>query len=644
MLAYDPKIEEFNKLPDQYIPEGDDLKFIEKVYTDFEKDRRTKNLSYRYLGDRSLTTFWDNCVEDYNVYIPPTRADDWMKMYRRPISRDKANTFISHLAQQLMSPMVVAQNKRQQTDREISRVLRSLLSHAEANDGRPQKSGLRKFVDIVHKCVIEGTVHVQEDFDEDAGKACKEIIPNEEIFIPNFWQADIQKQAHVIRFQDKILYEEAEMEFGKLPNWKYVVPGNTAKWQIGNRPFFKDLNFQLTNDEVHIVRIWRPVPTDKLTKGKKLEKYFNILINGVLMFDVDNKMPYKHGLYPIGKEVFEMFDYQFYWGNSLPNKAREDQKIYDTFYTLILNKEKLNVNPPLASLNGLHIDQDIVVPGKISQVDGDPTRDLVKIPGVAEGVNNSEFSILNLLEKSIDNSTSAPITSGQSSGGRRTAREVILQEENARQMLGIFGLMMANLVEQLGYLRIRNLIQFVPRRRINELCQLSIPGQPLASGRTGDMEIIFKKAEPLELEQKDKIEEDLLQLEHQSNLKGQPKEFMFIDPGYLDELDLYVEVTAETMIKPSTAVEKALAVESYQLLAANPLINQEENTRELLRGLGKDENALIKQQASPMGQPGMEGMEQGGNAVPGMPPAGSATSMSRNITSSPSVMSGMTKL
>lgn len=603
------------KIVDSYVPDEDAREFLMKTYRDLEKDIQLKEQPLKILNDRSLQTYWDDSNDDYNVYVPPQRSDDWMKQYRRPLSRDKANALFSHLAQQLIVPEVMAQNKEQEIDRSVSRALRGLLEHADTNDGAPSDSGSSKFVRIVHKGVIEGTIHVQDDMVD--GKAFKDIVPNEEVFVPNYWQPDIQKQGHLIRFQTKVHYEEAKAEFGDLPNFKYVRSGALSGWDISKtEPKFKEIDVGLlTEDEVHIIRVWRPA-------GKK-QKLFNVIVNGVLLLGPENKSPYKHGMYPIYKEVLELIDARFYWGRSLPDKARSDQAIYDAFYTIILNKAKLNLLPPMVSMNGLHVDQDIVVPGKITSIT-ENIDNLKRVPGVAEPITQSDVNILGLLEKSIDTSTSSPIIAGQSGEGERTAREAILQEANAQKLLGLFGLMIANLIRQGAYLRLRNIIQFYPRNKVNEISKVVVPGQILGNGKTGALEVLFKRPPTMSADELLEMSTEMLREEEAAAERGEPKEKMIIDPSYLEDLDLFIVISPNATLRKSDALEKALEIESYQLLAANPLVNQEENTRGLIRALGKNEDLLIlaRQEAQAPLLEGLKTPEKGGLNAPASPMEG----------------------
>src|SRR3990167_1472659 len=121
-MSTETVIPAFAQLPGQssgktlevYNPTDEEKDLLLKIYQNVENDLLLKNQSYELLNNRTLTQFWDDCNKDYNLYIPPARSDEWVKMYRRPITRDKANTFIAQLTKGLIYPEIIAQNKEQQ--------------------------------------------------------------------------------------------------------------------------------------------------------------------------------------------------------------------------------------------------------------------------------------------------------------------------------------------------------------------------------------------------------------------------------------------------------------------------------------------------------------------------------------------------
>jgi len=600
-----------NQIPNNfpaYSPDENERKLLLQIYNDLQQDQQLKNHSHPILSNRTLKDFWDQSNIDYTQFVEGENTDDdWFREYPSGITRDKANTFISNLVQKMILPNVFAQNTMQFIDRIISRVLRILLGWAIKNDGKPTNSGHSKFVRATHKCVIEGTMHRLIAINGDKNHETT-IIPNEEVFIPNLWQPDIQKQGHFIWFQENLTYEEAKAEFGDLPNFKYVVPGRIHDY-LSETPYLKDYIGSIIDEKrVHIIRAWYPVPG-----SKKPKKYFVVIINGVLMFPYDNKDAYRHGLYPISKWIFELLDSHFYWGNSLPNKMRHDKKWADAYRTIIMNKGKLAMLPPMFAEDGLNVDGEVYEPAKITSITGKADQ-LKEVPGV-KPITQGEVALLDVIQKSGDEASASPVASGMPSREQRTLGEVQMQDTAATRLMSLFGLMLAFGVEQEAYQILRNIIQFFPRKKINELSKVNIPNQQLSSGKMGTMEIIFENVMSLSPEERLVRSKEILLEEMKSKKRGEAREIKYIDPSYAENLELFTETVANPVERRSAEMERYLAVATYrELYFQNPGINQSVALRRTVRAVDPDaeEELIIEEPQVPQLPPGMEGQKRAG--------------------------------
>lgn len=596
-----------------YLPDQNERNLLIKIYSDFSKNKILKESSHPILSNRTLQTFFDDSNKSYAQFTQDSDSnDDWMREYPAGITRDRTNTFISNLCQKMIVPQIFAQNTMQIVDRIVSRILKILLGWAIKNDGKPTDSGHSKFVKAVHKCVIEGTMHRLLSINEDKEHETF-IIPNEEIYIPTFWQTDIQKLPHFLWVQNNVTYEEAKEEFGDLENFKKVIPGKISDW-MAEEPFLKNYSGTIVEDKrVQIIRGWYPVPKDQLPKGRRRQKYYNVAINGVLMFSYDNRDIYRHGYYPISKWIFEFLDTHFYWGNSLPNKMRHDQKWATAYRTIIMNKGKLAMLPPMFAEDGLNVDAEVYVPAKITSITG-KAEQLKNVPGITP-ISAGEVTLLDVIQKSGDEASASPVTAGMPSREQRTLGEVQLQESNATRLISLFGLMFAFGVEQESWLVLKNIIQFYPRKKINELAKISIPNQTLSSNRVGTMEIIFKNVMDMNEDERLRLANDIKLEEMKTAKMGEPKEITYIDPSYAEKLELFIEMNANPVERQSRAMSRYLALATYrELYQNNPLINQELALRRTLRGMeedGAEEELVIEQNPQlPQGM-GEEMMEAG---------------------------------
>lgn len=595
----------------QYAHTPEERRFISDWWNEFLLMFMAKQEPQPLLGDnRNLQQFWDDSVRDYAV-ITETADDpnDPVQSYVSSVSRDKADVFISNLTGQLLYPTVKAFNQEKEISKVLAKVGRGLLEHCHNNDGFPTEDGHAKMVRYVHKDVIEGTVHVLDEFNKESG-LISSLVPNEEIFIPNFWEPNIQNQSHLIRAQLNVTWENAERVFGHLPNWKYVAPSFTDFWMI-QRPELKPI-FQgiVRNRRIQIMWVWKALTNAQLEKEKKAgrlsskterAKYFNVIINDIPMFDCYNLSPYKDGLFPISKGIFcPMAKPEFYWGNSLPNKIRYDKKWLDAWKTLLRYKGKLNALKPMVSLNGNFVDEEILLPGKITPIADE--LDLKVIEGVAEGVNQSEVMLLNMAEQEIDRGSVAPSVAGQMPTKRMTRGEVMVSDANAKKLLDSFTQQLAFFVQSRSFPILMRAFQFIPR---GDFKKIVVPEQKLSDGTRGNLEIVFEKIGKVTQDQIDNASEILLQKEIQKKRDKNPGETIFIDPDYARECKFYLKSDAASALEDTDAAKRTEFARNSQLYLSRPdLFNAKEVARLMvLHNDDPDEILADDQQQAMQAQP-----------------------------------------
>ncbi len=593
---------EENITKEKYTPTKKERDYILTALTELKEDDLLIQQSWDILNGRTLKQFWEDSNYDYNVIVSDDNDSNPVVPYSSSISRDKANTFISNLTLQLLHPSVVAQNINQEVDFVVSKVGRSILEWQFDNDGRPAESGQLKSSRGIHKMVVEGTQHIQDDVIK--GRLNSQNVPNEEIRIPNFFQPNIQLQGHLMRIQEWIPYTEAKAEFEHLDNWKWVKAGELSDF-INDDETFKGKSQGIQKEKtVNIMRRWLPVSAKDLIKLKKegkikshikKAKYFNIIINGVLMFGVDNLMPYDDGNYPINKGVFELFSpSDFYWGNSMPNKASQDKKWLDGWKTLIRYKAKLSAVPPILNFTGQRIDDDITVPGVMSDMPAGANKDqIVAVPGISNGITNGDIFVLKDATDDIERATSSPQTSGQQSQGKQTARETMIVEANAQKAMRGFAQQVAFLIEARTLSILIRSFQMLPRQDIQKI---AIPGQIFDEGKSGVLEVIFEDISKLKSEE----EQSFDVMEEEEAITGQVIRKVKINKEYIKNLDFYVKAVADSLPIETSAIREARARLKFETYAQRPdLFNIKSSARNLVREMGDDETEIINEQAQP---------------------------------------------
>lgn len=609
-----------------YTPE--ERQFVSQWWVDFEEMWRMKQEPLDILGGRSITKFQDDSVRDYAVLTGEIEdPNDPIKEYVSSISRDKANIFIANMTSQLLYPSVKAFNNNREIDKVLTKICRPMLEWCNLHDGYPTEDGHIKFVRSVHKMVVEGTTHIQDDFNKEDGLVSSSV-PNEEVFIPNFWQPNIQAQPKLVRAQLNVTYAEAEAIYGELKNFEYVSKFGDS-W-LFERPELKQ-KFQgiLNNDEVQIMHVWRALTRAELKKEKdkgrvparaKRAKYYNVLINDIPMFPVDNLSPYKDGLYPISKGIFEhMAKPEFYWGNSLPNKIQHDKKWLDAWKTLLRYKGKLNALPPMVSLNGNFVDEEILLPGKITPINEE--LDLKKIDGVAEGVSQSEVTLLNDAVKEIDSGSVAPALSGQMPTKRMTKSEVLTADANAKTLLDSFSLQLAFLVQARSFPILFRAFQFLPR---GVWKKVAIPDQKLSDGTRGNLEIIFQKIPKMTESEMMRNSIDMLKEEKMQAKKKNKTEKVYVDPSYARDAEYMLRSDAASALEDTDAMKRLEFSRNAQTYLSRPDLWNAKEVARLITIHNDDPDDILNEDTQPT-MPAAEGNQLGQFAktpapyAPGLP-------------------------
>jgi hypothetical protein len=602
----------------------EDSDYLAEVWLWFSRMYVIRYQSLQLLGGNNIQQFWDNSVVDYSALTADRDDNNPVVPYTSSVSRDKANVFIAMMAARMYFPSVTAQNSEQGTDKIVTRIAKPLLQWASDNDGFPDESGMLKNCRYIHKLVVEGTVHVQDDVTKDG--LMSSLVPNEEIFIPNFWTSSIEKQPIVIRAQLNITWGEAEAMFGHLDKWKYVQRnGGWLQQLFVQYPELKNV-FEgiIFNDKATILWVQKKATNQqikelkkkgKLDKDAKRAVFYNILVNNVLLFPVDNLSPYKDGYYSIKKGIFEpMAKTEFYYGNSMPNKISEDKRWIDAWKTMMRFLAKQNALRPMQNLGGGDFDDTVYLPGQVTNVDDGIA--LAKIDGIGDGINASHVQMLRLAQEEINMGTVSNVTGGQFPESKETATASAIVAGNARQLMDNFTREVVFFHQARAVPLLMRLFQFLPRRDIKKL---SIPEQMLKDGTKGSLEIIFKKLPKMSPDEMLQESSNIRNQEQASRKNKSPKDLVFVDPEYIKNITFYVRSDAATATMDEDGQRAQRFERLMPVLLQNPdIFDRKSVGREIIQMNDLSED-IISQSNSQPSQPGMQQQGQQPQGNPAQP-------------------------
>ena len=583
-----------------YQPNDDEAEVLKGINQKFEDSRSQRELPYRFFENRSFEQFIQSNKDNFNSYTKP-RNKDWKARVFKPLTHNRTVAVIAQTLSSIIKPQFIAQNTEQRVDRKMTKVIDDLYEYSTERE-RFEK----KFVKGITNGCIEGTIHILDEYrndirtikeiksiDHETGRVeyeekelkefegmSAEIIPNLEIYPGNTYVFDIQEQPYMFR-RRLVDYETAANQYNKYENWDFVTPGMRYYYDENIDKYVEKENDDIADNLVEVLEYW----------CKQYDEY-HVVIGGVLMTQYDNPIPYDHKMYPIAKTVYEPFDIQFYWGNSISNKLRYEQGVLNTAYRMMIDRDYLSLMPPFLTNDTGILGEDLFVPGRgVSVKTG---TEFNVMDHFVKGNGNSQFNMINLLERSMDGSSVNPTTAGQSLQGDQTATEVLNMERNAKTILGLFGIFISFLVEDFARLRVSNILSFYPD--LEDVDRITVTNKSLADGSMGDKEIRFDRLE--EMTPQVKFEKELEVLTE----AGEGRELVVLDREDFQNLDVFVKIVANPEPRVSDALVQVEARNKYATYANNQLIDQGENTRQLVRAYGDDESKLLAEQMSPMPQ------------------------------------------
>lgn len=587
---------------------------ILEVYLAFQSMQKIRDKSYYYFnGSRNLIEFIDDSAKRFNGYIPP-RDDltmDWQARCFVNITRDLTISFLSKVALTRPRAKFKATDTNGYQDTMRAHILEKLYDYSQAKE-----LGDSKFFFSALEATTKGTViayegyrkikrKVQEmsKYDPTTGKftaeektivdyddCYKEIVPLEDFYISDIFQPDIQLQDKVI-WRSVMKKSAAQTEFSKFKNWDSVKPGSYATNQEQS-PFFKNQNYNdLDADQVEILRYYQ----------KSKDKHV-ILANGIPIYI--GAFPFRHKRLPFARGIFEPFSTDFFYGNSLPNKIATQQDVLNTLWNMGLDQTWLNISKPIFTSDpDADEAQDIVIqPGRINKV-----TDINAWKTFDFGaLDSSFFNMLNLSQKFTSDNAGNPSGGGGAQtqrGGKVTARQAMLKEEEARQVLGLSAKMLENYDCECANLRVKNILQFYPLSKIEDLGGdpmeykklfsrvIRLPDTELTDGTYGTTVVkIAKNKQALPTEQ------DITTEEEMGKLQGSNVEIFAVTPDYIRNVDVDVQIVPRSSFQQNKSIEQALGIEFYQMMQSNQLVNQLENTRDAIKLYDKDPDRFLKQE------------------------------------------------
>lgn len=297
---------------------------------------------------------------------------------------------------------------------------------------------------------LTGEVKTKKEYVKMDGKPFNVLINPQEFYWWTFLCRDIQEQPRVAWVQ-KYTRREVELEFSKYPNHKFVKDKGAAKLlELQDTTFFNEWGKRVDEDEYEVVRMYSKEDDGV---GGKLKGY-EVWVNGIPMLRCPLLWGDKEKIYPFAKQVPEYFaNSNFFVGMPFPIVLEGYADNKNMLVNSLVDKVARGLDP--LKLVGLQNRDLLDVESSIHTADS-----TIYVPDIAAvkfmdhpQVNQGELMLMQMLDKGIELVSIDRTQQGQSTGGRKTAREVVVADQRAQELKGNLYLSLEDLWYQKTKLR-----------------------------------------------------------------------------------------------------------------------------------------------------------------------------------------------
>lgn len=565
----------------------------------------------------------------FNTYQPnngeawegePQKA--WRSRAMRPVVRNKIMSIAAHATARLIFPKVFAFNKSSDEQQEAAKVMEDLMewSGDQSNYSHtalmrvitalssPASIGYTEYGEVMRTVKTEkvnGKWVEKRVRDEAYPCFMDAVVPVDQFYIQNVYEPDVQKQGFVI-WRKVYSFSEAQSKYnGVFENFKYVRPGVQTIYDDANRTFYYVYDPNMRSEDIEEIVYW----------NKNLDLKI-IMVNGVMMTECDNPNPRQDKLYPFDKFGYEPINNRFFYYKSLAFKLQHDSEIVNTLYQMVVDGTYLSIFKPMINRGGEIIASDVIVPGAVTTF-SDPNANLEAI-NVGSDLK-SGLETLSVVEKSINESSQEPFQQGVAESSGTTAYEISRLEKNANTVLGLFLQMIAKHVKDFGKLRMGDILQYMTVPEVIDITD----NAPLVyktfflrskNASSKNRKIEFDSELPDEFTDDEYLSKSYDVLDES---KKKSMEIAKVNPSKFRELQYMVTVSPDVMNPRSEDLERALSLETFDRMIAQPMVFDPMETGKILLNATKvtskePDKYLVKPQQA----------MQGG--VPNMPDAGNS--------------------
>lgn len=633
----------------QYTPTPLEAKCREEFLKDFRFAWQTMHQPRPEFNDMSLYQRYIIDMLAFNTYqendgnpMMEDRLGGWQSQAIRPIIRNAAVSICAHQTARQLVPKIFAYNSEDEEQDDAAKIMSYLVDWAREQANYPFIAlyrniaalyspiswGYTEFVEVYRKVKngkdSNGNWKYKDILDEEESGFKHYPIACDQVYFPNFYERDCQKQDYIIMRRimsyDRVKAKYPESEY---PNMCHVKPGIIVTMDDANRGFYQVYDPHMRGEEVEEVILWR-----KSTDSR------DIMVNGVLISEPYAENPRADHQYPFDAFYYLPINERCIAGKSLVFSLQNDAKLANEFYQMISDGTKLNLFPPTVTTGSDKTGMDVIVPG-LNLAFSDKDVAINPLRTADSGSLATAMQTLEKIEESLHESSQSPIQQGQEKlGPASTAYEISRIEQNSSTVLGLTIKFFTYMhVIPYGKLLLSDILQYMTLPDVSKITgdkgELSYRTfYAKEPGKTGKQnKIMFDAEMPDTMTESEKLEMSWALLKAQGGWKSDTTLWK-VNPILFREHKFKFAVDADVLNPRSAELTRAFDLETYDRAVANPIADQEKIFKDLLLASNpkterNPDHYIMKAQPVPI--------QTMGNAQPGTPSAPKPSSPSASM-------------
>lgn len=407
-----------------------------------------------------------------NSYTPP-RANAEDTQVVTGTTREKVLAIVSAVLQLNFETTFRAFDSNDQEDEELAEAMTDCVERANKMEQWDEKKIYAYF-----EMAVQGDVYIEENYIDETvtdkkkikisdvtealmkdykadyktktsvGMCQRNIIPGTQVYKASMTERFLRNQPHIWTREVRP-YEVAKSIYGSLPRFK-----NVPRKLVSVGPNLDDqfgVNFRLESTENESCEI--------LKRQDRFNDEFCLYINGVKMLPNGFPMPWEYQEYNLVQGSLEPISAFFSESKSIPAKTKLDQEILDEMYRLAVLKTQKSFMPPIANYSTNILSRSMFLPGKVNNnLQKGDIEVLGGEPG-AYSMKPSEFQMIEMIKKFIDEKSLSPALEGAAGQGDQTATQNNNIVAAAKQKLGLMIFGFIQLHQQLDQIRLYNILE-----------------------------------------------------------------------------------------------------------------------------------------------------------------------------------------